>query len=212
DADFDSWQANFLAYATANQAALDITAPEIAALNTAQTNWSGEYADHVTAQAAAISAKELKDLRRFEYEQLIRPIAQRVQVRPISTDAQRAGLGITVLDTTRTPVGLPTTRPVGNVDTSQRLRHIVGFADEGTPTKKTKPPGVHGCEIWVLVGPVPPTGLNQCTLLAVDTKTPYLAEYEPGQGNQTAHYILRWVNTKGQPGPISETISATIPA
>ncbi|MGH8102961.1 MAG: hypothetical protein ACREJQ_00395 [bacterium] len=32
------------------------------------------------------------------------------------------------------------------------------------------------------------------------------------QGNQTAHGIPRWKNSKGQTGPLSETISATIPA
>jgi hypothetical protein len=29
---------------------------------------------------------------------------------------------------------------------------------------------------------------------------------------QTAHYALRWINTRSQPGPWSETVSATIPA
>ena len=60
------------------------------------------------------------------------------------------------------------------VDTSQRLRHELSFADEATPTR---------------------TG----TLGGAD-------------GGKTAHYMLRWENTRGEPGPWSETASATIGA
>ena len=49
-------------------------------------------------------------------------------------------------------------------------------------------------------------------LLATDTRTPYLAVYDGAEGGQTAHYLLRWENTRGESGPWSETVSATIGA
>jgi predicted phage tail protein len=42
------------------------------------------------------------------------------------------------------------------------------------------------------------------------TATPYLAEYTGAQAGQMAYYWLRWVNTRGEKGPWSEPVSATI--
>ena len=49
-------------------------------------------------------------------------------------------------------------------------------------------------------------------MTATDTRTPYLAKYVGADANKVAHYMLRWVNTKGDKGPWSETGSATIGA
>ena len=48
--------------------------------------------------------------------------------------------------------------------------------------------------------------------LATDARSPYLAVYDQSFGNQPAHYLLRWENTRGELGPWSETVSATIGA
>ncbi len=53
---------------------------------------------------------------------------------------------------------------------------------------------------------------SELTFLAVDTRAPYLSEYPGGDGGKMAHYMLRWINTRGETGPWSETVSATIGA
>ncbi|NOG39213.1 MAG: hypothetical protein HND43_07450, partial [Armatimonadetes bacterium] len=126
-------------------------------------------------------------------------------------DAERAAMQITIPDTIPTPVDAPTTRPVLSADTSQRLRITVGFADEGTPTSRAKPPGVTGCEIWVKLGGAPPTDLSECQFLATDSRTPYTANFDGSEANQTAHFIGRWMSTRNEAGPLSETVSATVP-
>jgi hypothetical protein len=40
--------------------------------------------------------------------------------------------------------------------------------------------------------------------LALDTKTPYCADLDPNDVGNTAYYAMRWVNTRGNPGPWSE--------
>ncbi len=50
------------------------------------------------------------------------------------------------------------------------------------------------------------------TYLVTDTRSPYLVEYDAGKAGQFAHYMLRRINTRGERGPWSETISATIGA
>jgi len=45
---------------------------------------------------------------------------------------------------------------------------------------------------------------------ATATATPYLVELDPTKAGQTAHYLGRWVSTRGDTGPWSETVSATV--
>ncbi len=45
---------------------------------------------------------------------------------------------------------------------------------------------------------------------ALDTKTPYLQIFDGTDVGQMAHWIGRWVNTRGDQGPWSDTVSATV--
>ncbi|MCG3138198.1 MAG: hypothetical protein HJJLKODD_02059 [Phycisphaerae bacterium] len=212
DGEFNGWQANFVSYATAHLAELGLAAGDLTPITTAQTAWTGSYTAHLAAQAAAQAARTTKDGNRTALETLIRALVRRLQASPQVSDGERAALGITVPDREPTPVGAPTTRPLASVDAAQRLRHVIDFSDEASPTSKAKPAGVIGAEIWVKVGGTPPVDPGELTFLAVDTRTPYTANYSGSDGGQPAHYMLRWVNSRGETGPWSETITATIGA
>jgi hypothetical protein len=71
---------------------------------------------------------------------------------------------------------------------------------------------VIGCEIWVKIDGPPPGDEKECTFLALDTATPYVAEYTPEQAGKTAHYLLRWQLRDGSRTAFGETVSATITA
>ena len=140
-------------------------------------------------------------------------MTQRCQTAPAMTDEWRVEAGLTVRETSRTRAGAPTSRPVGVVDTRQRRQHTITWTDEATPHTRAKPAGVRGCEIWVAIDDQPPTSKHQMTFLALDTASPYLNVFEDGtQFGKIAHYMLRWVNSRNEPGPWSETVSATIGA
>ncbi len=79
----------------------------------------------------------------------VRPITNFVQGYTKTTDADRATIGITVRDTSRTPSPTPTTRPLVSVDPGTRLTHQLRLVDEGSPTRRGKPEGVAGAEVWV---------------------------------------------------------------
>ena len=213
DGAFDAWQDNFITYATANAAALGLDPlVDIPPLVAAQTTWTTDRAANTAAQAAAEAARQAKDGSRGGLEGVIRPLVGRLQASPEVDDAERQALGITVRDTIATPVEPPTTRPVISVDTSQRLRHTISFADEATPTRKAKPAGVRGAQIWVKIGDPAPVDPSELTFLATDTRTPYVVDFDGADANKVAHYMLRWESTRGAPGPWSETASATIGA
>ncbi len=212
DADFSGWLLNFLTYANANLATLGLTAADIAPLQAAATAFDTTRATNDSAQAQAQAARQARDDQRTETETLTRALVGELQASATVTDSQRQALGITVRATTRTPVSAPTTKPVATVDTSQRLRHTIQFVDELTPTSRAKPDGVTGCEVWVKVGDPAPADASALKYLATDTRTPYTVDYDGGDAGKTAYYMLRWVNTHGEQGPWSQTVSATIGA
>jgi len=73
-----------------------------------------------------------------------------------------------------------------------------------------KPKGVQFCAIFLMIGTAPPTSASQLHQIASDSKTPYSFEFEPADAGKTAYYWVRWVNTKGEPGPWGVMVSATI--
>jgi hypothetical protein len=209
DAEFDAWQNNFVTYLTDHKSELGLVAADLTPLTTAQTAWSNGYSAHVAAQAAAQSASTGKDANRTAYEAVLRPVVARLQVSATTTDAHRAGLNITIRSKARTAPGVPATRPVAEIDAGTPRRHVIDFRDEGA-TRKAKPAGVMGAELWRAVGDAPPSDPGQCQFLALDTEAPYVADYAGPQVGKKAFYYLRWVNKKGQPGPWSDLFSATI--
>jgi hypothetical protein len=210
DADFNNWIVPFVAYVTANAAALGLTPNDLAPLTAAANGWNAAFPANETAQAAASAAAISKDHARTIAEGVVRPLVQQLQSSPLVTDAQRSTMKITVRATTRTRASVPATAPMATVDTSQRLQHIIDFRDSSSPKSKAKPAGVAGCEIWNKVGSPAPIDVSQMAFVAMDTATPYLAQYTGAQAGQMVYYWLRWVNTRGEKGPWSEPVSATI--
>ncbi len=216
DTEFQAWVTNFTSYANTHLVELGIVAADMTPIGTGLGDFYAKMQENVTAQQAAQSARQAKDASRDTLESAIRQLVRQLQASGDVDDAERAALGITIPDTVRTmATGGIDTRPIGAVDTSQRLRHEIRFTDEATPTSRAKPAGVMGCEIWVKVAPTgeaPPADPDELSFVAMDTASPYIVEYDGADGGKTAHYMLRWVKTGGEKGPWSETISATITA
>jgi len=216
DNDFLAWANNFQAYADAHQADLGIGLPEITPITTALADFDAALTANVAAQQGAQSTRQGKDDSRDSFESVVRALVRQLQASPNVDDTERAALGITVPDTVKTmATGGLSTRPIGVVDTSQRLRHEIRFYDDATPTSRAKPDGVMGCEIWVKVaaaGESPPADADELNFVTLDTASPYTVEYDGADGGKTAHYMLRWVRKNGDKGPWSETVSATITA
>jgi hypothetical protein len=214
DAEFDGWQENWVTFAAANAAALGLDPlVDIPAIQAAQTLWDTDYEAHLTAQAAAQAARQAKDAERATYVALLRSFSQQIQKRTGTTDEQRAGLGITVPDTEPTPVPAPTTAPLLNLVTSERLRHVVEAsktADEGSGLGK--PVGARGVQIWRKIGGAAPVSESELEFVSEFTRTRITLDYVMSQGGLTVYYQARWVSTRGETGPWGEMASATVVA
>ncbi len=65
---------------------------------------------------------------------------------------------------------------------------------------------------WSAPGEPPPADPGELTFLRLSTRTPAVVEYAGQDVGKTAHYMVRWLNTRGEHGPWSETASATVGA
>lgn len=177
--------------------------------------WNAMYPAHVKAQAAAEGARAAKQDARLALEREIRPVTNFVQGYTKTTDADRATIGITVRDTSKTPAPTPTSAPVVQVDSGQRLTHRLRFTDAAAPTRRGKPPGTIGAEIWLALTPTgqpaPPLG-DSYKFLSVNSRGNLQTDFPSAEAGKTAYYALRWVSTRGDKGPWSEVCAATVAA
>ena len=212
DKDFNDWLHIFCAFAHAEKVTLGIADTQDTALMAGQTSWNVDHPAQLSAQNASEQATQVKKATRSGLETLIREIVSGVQANPSVTNEQKAALGITIYKETKTPSPVPITRPMAEVDNKNRLQHTINFFDEKTPKSKAKPDGVRGCEIWEKIGGTPPADKGELVYVATDSKTPYVNHFSGTDAGKTVHYWLRWINTRGEVGPWSETISVTISA
>lgn len=211
DADYQAWVTNFVTYANANLAALGLVAADMTPVTTNQTTFNTNFAGHIAAKAAAQAAKQSKDEARAGLTAAIRPLVRRLQASSVVTNADREALGITVAATPG-PIGPPTTAPICSIECGARLQHTLRFVDETTPTRKAKPAGVLGVEIWNKVGDTPPASESELRFVAVDTSAPFVLNFTSADGGKTAYYWMRWVSPTGERGPWGEQSQATIAA
>ena len=211
DSLFDAFQET--AYTTINGdlAGYGLALGDMAEATAAKAAWDADYPASVTAKNAAQAAVALKDTGRSLYNAAFSTLFAKIYAAGVAGPAELEAAGLPVHDTVRTPTPVPTTRPVMILDTSERFRHKVNFADEGTPTKKAKPAGVSGAELRVFIGATAPVDPDDFTFVGIDTSTPQIWEFEPADAGQMGHWVARWINTRGEPGPWSDVVSATIP-
>jgi len=217
DAEFDHDIHLKVLYVNANLADLGLTSPDVAPLTDSLANWDLKYPEHLAAQEAAKIKREDKDDARFGkpdgLETVWRALRKRIASFTGLTNAQRAALGIPIAGEPEHPavVSPPTSRPVGKLNTSERLRQILSWIDEMTG-KKAKPSGINAAEIWIAItaqnDPIPP--VENFEFLALDTESPYVKEFDSADAGKVANYIIRWVHRDGSTGSWSEIVRATI--
>ncbi len=214
DDDFDTYAVTkFGPYANAHTSALGITTGDLTALNVALIQWGYAWPGFINAESAFRAATEEKGTQRGALETAIRTIAGKVQTNTSVTDTQKTALGVTALKTTRTPVAAPTTTPaIQRSDTSTRAILRLFIVDAATPDSRAKPAGVQSCEIREQVGGTAPVDPNAMAFLAIETRMPYRADFDAMDIGKTVYFALRWLNTRGEPGPWSAIFNATIPS
>lgn len=213
DAALIAWSGNFTAYVTVNAGAMGLVPADVLEITGSRGAFDQAFTSHLAALSTSQGAREQKELTKRVLKDSIRRLVRRLQASSGVTDAQRQALGLRVVTGAgRALVPAPATRPVGVVDTSQRLRHTLRFADELLPPgRRARPANVSGCEVWQRVGDVVPVDGTGCVFIGRATRSRFVVDYLPDDAGKTAHYVLRWVTARGDAGPWSAVVSASIP-
>jgi hypothetical protein len=210
DLEFNVWQDRLVLKLTPNITIWGILPADFAVVKEKQTNWIEAFSAASSKKNRSTPDVAAKNETRAIYEKEIRKfVAQWLSNNPKVTNSDRESMGLPLPDDSRTPAPVPSTRPAGRIDFSQRMQHVVHFKNE-TGTGKAKPEGVHGCEIWVKIGTEAPKIASELQFLATCTRSPYKKDFESSDAGKTAWYWLRWVNTRGEQGPWSLPVSAMI--
>ncbi len=197
-----------LAAITAIPTNFGVTAGWVTSFELARDNGVTELNGHNVQQAAAKAQTITKDASMDILRNLIRDL--RASTKSAKTPpAEVASLGI---PSSSDPAPSNATVPIGVIDTSKRMEHTISFRDAASQDTKKKPRGVNGCEIWIKIGEPAPGNQKDCVFLGLDTKTPYVAQFEPEDAGKIAYYMLRWLMADGTVSAWGETISATITA
>lgn len=212
DAEFKLAAEKYIAYLAGSPAGLaSLNAARVSAMQAALTVFSTNLTGQKNAQATAKAATINKNNARNTLEDLMEADAEFHKANPDITPENLAGMGLEMGDTEPTPVPPPATRPVLEVDTSERFVHEVEFYDEtAAGGSKAKPAGVQTCEIRFAVGANPPADPSGFTYHSDDSRTPCEVSFTAADVGKTAHYISRWKTRTGETGPWSQTVSATI--
>lgn len=212
DADFAQFLQTFSAALTNNPTGYGVSTAMLADLSTKQAAWGNSWDGFKTAEDDFHTAATLKDQNHVPIEMLVRQLAQSIQNNPAVTDEMRRAADLPVYKTTRTPAQVPSTTPtLQKVDTSTRGILRLFIADSTTPEKRSKPAGVQFCEIREQIGGTEPVNPDSMAFLAAETRPPYRADFDSPDVGKTVYFALRWVNTRGEPGPWSQIFSAVVP-
>jgi hypothetical protein len=222
DAEFAAWVAHFSAAVHQFYEGQGLDPDGLKPFQEALIVWAEDYPAHVAAQQQAEAARAAKDSARAALEAQVRPVARFVQGFPNTTDADRANIGITVRDPSRSAVPPPTSAPAVRVENGLRLTHRVRFTDTASPTRRGKPPGTLGAEVWLALAdpgqPAPPlnnpapASNDRYRFLSLSPRGSLDATFPSSEAGKTAYYALRWVSTRGDKGPWSEVCGATVAA
>jgi hypothetical protein len=182
-----------------------------AAISAAAGSYSAAY-DAAVAPGEKSEIKTIaKDESRNSCEALVRLYSIQIKYNMgISTD-DKAALGITQPNPSRTPRNVPATQVqlgiLGSLTGSQTLTFRAADT-EG----KAKPFGAQTVELRVAIDEDAATDVNLAKPVGLFSRNPIGVAFDPGDNKKTATYWARWANVRGQVGPWSVPVSMTIAA
>lgn len=205
-----SWLTNFDGLTSVNYAAYGLTAPEATSITTVTGAYVSAYAlatDPTTRTPVTIAAK---DTAKATALATVRPLAQKIRNNSAVPDMDKVALGLTVPDTSPTPIPAPTTFPLLDLLRATPGQHWMQYRDSDTPTTKAKPFGALAMELYTKIGTAPAVDPAGATYLGQITKCPFAVDLDPADIGKTATYFARWVTRRGLVGPWSSPVSLTV--
>jgi hypothetical protein len=206
DSDLNSYFQTAVPYLTSNAVRLLISEENQTRLNDSLTDWDLIYPNSQNSNTRTKTIIQNKDIAKVNFINLLRVVYGDVPA-SVWTTEDRNTLNLAPPNTSRTPAPVPSTKPIGQVDTSKRLEHTISFTNEDG--SHAKPARVRGCQIWFKIGE-PAIDPSELSFMVTDTASPYTHHFAGEHAGKNVYYWLRWENTRGETGPWSDVVMATI--
>lgn len=214
DQEFEAWVENFNANLAPILGALGLPPTFDDALLATHAAFSGKLVTHTAAQAAARAARQDKDDSKRECVQAMRVAVRQLRANPLFTDAMAELLGLPVYDRKATPKRAGGEAPTLRVEHVGPQAHAISFwqMTEGRDERAPRPDWARAMRLVraiVEVGePCPP--IEKMEYLASDTASPYVATFDGTTVGKDAYYRGAWETPRGDVGPWSAAVRATV--
>ena len=172
--------------------------------------WVEKYEAYLPVESRTPVITAEKNNAKNAYLPLYRQLVNGLLCNPNVTDNDLAAMDLRRSDNVRTPVPVPVSWPVVQVDLNTPRTVILNFSDSAS-LKKAKPKGVNGAVIRYALLDTPPTDVNELINTLFDTQTPCPIEFIESQRGQKLYFCLAWQNTRGQNGPWGTIGMAIVP-
>ncbi len=207
---FFVWQDDFYNRVNEKLNSFKIDAAKLKDVTAAKSKYEQAFERASNAESANRADRVERNVRETAYRTEIRKfVNENIRYNSAVSDYDRQYLGLTVADTIPTPVTIPTTHPVIEVDFSETRVHTLHLKDEGK-SGKSKPAGVRNAEVWAKVGGEPPVDDSEMMLCGTTSDGKLRLTYPAGQVGMRVYYQSRWINTRSQAGAFGSVVSAVI--
>ena len=176
----------------------------------AHEQWIEKYEAYRPVETRTTVITGEKNNAKDKYLPIFRQLVNGLLYNPNVTDNDLLAMNLRRADSIKTPVPVPVSWPVVQVNLNTFRTVMLNFTDSVT-FKKAKPKGVNGAVIRYALLDTPPTDVNELTNTLFDTQTPCTIEFSESQRGQKLYFCLAWQNSRGQNGPWGAIGMAIVP-
>jgi hypothetical protein len=209
DAALLGWATNFSTRLSAAPTTFNVTAAQCTAFATLVTAYSTALAGcekSVRSKASVVTKNEARDAMKASAKLLANCVYGSATV----TDAQKLQLGLNVR-ATPTPIPAPTAAPKLTIAEQHGWTFKLALRDAEPLSRKAKPTGVQGANVFSFVGPTPPTDIAAWKFEGGTTKNIVDCVVDSSLAPGTLVWFTAfWFNPRMQSGPACPPISAYV--
>ncbi|MDR0757204.1 MAG: hypothetical protein LBF85_05085 [Tannerella sp.] len=210
DGKFLEWAQKLLIYVKLYLEVWGISELVYGAVKTLLDNYDSAYGRVQESNRDKVDVRLKNETRDALKASIRRFVKEHLQYNSAVTNADRENMDLPIHGAHPAQPHIPTSTPVGEIDASLHLQHIIHVKDEKR-AGRAKPPEAHGFEVWYKIGGGPPASDCEWSHARFSTRSPLIIKFPLFCVGKTVYYRFRWVNSRNQPGPWNENfISAVI--
>lgn len=208
----NNWLQNFSTRISASPGTYGLKPADAASIAAAVAAWVLAYQTAVAPSTRTRGAVAAKRIEKKNVVAVVRGFAGVIRGDDSVSGELKINLGLRLRPRRGAPVPAPADAPALALHRMGTGVHELRARRSGESTSSAKPYGVASLMVYRAVGEGAARGVEEAQFLTLVTRARFTSTFERAQRGQTATYFARWINTKGEPGPWSNAMSAAIAA